>query len=457
MSLKTLIESSILEGKNDEQIVDALLSSDEKTIESEINKFSSIELAEKIYSIRKSEEIKKQLSEKKIADEAKELEKKQADELEKRVEEKITEKLKSINFDPTRQYSSDYSKRFDFMQGKVIEDKPASEGKKAFNNLLRAKLAGRLVDAAKISEEIEQANKSTPSVSDVDSRGGYAVPDEVASEIAQLEYSESKLLPLVNRQTISSNGKMWPIMSSVSVNWLANQSASIAETNPSFTQVGFDMHRLAGYSSINNTLLSQKGVDITQAFTFSYARQCARKVDEQLVIGNITNSSDKFDGLVFNSKSKSDLTPVALGSVDRSTLQLMLRSFNSLGNRDNGVWLMNLKLLQTLTNLENSNGSYVYPNSSEGRNIKPEGYSVIEMSVIPSTLDVGGDARTGGSDDVIVFLDPSQLYVCLDPIRLDNSSEVEFLYDNVVFRGIQRFGFGMIHSNMAVVQEVTNS
>ena len=460
MELDKKINDLIQEGKSDEEIATTLLS--EKDVK---DSYSAQEVAEKIYDLKKSDEAIKYLAEKKKQDQEKLEAKKIETDQEKKIANLVNEKLKTISIDSfgDLQQPKVY-KQFNMSTGKVEEVGKLSDAKAKFNEMVRCIGSKRLDRAASISQEIYEDNvkvqallegKQTPTVSDVDARGGFAVPTEVNEEIMQRIYAQSKILEAANTDVIIVNDKIYPTMGNITVDWIADQSTTVAESNPVFSNPTITMERAGAFSQISNTILAQKGADITGAFTTGYSSAFARFLDFQTIVGS-TVSSDLMNGLIFDSNAVDEASPVVLANLAISDLMDMCSNIDD-ESRDDLRWISNKKVETAVGLLENSNGNNLFPQFISGGDIRPRGIDYIQNNKIPSDLEIGTNANTGGTDDVLVLVDMSQFIIGIDSeTRIDTSSDFAFTDDVLTMRGIKRCGFKLIFNNAARVLELSN-
>ena len=458
--METKIKELIEAGKSDAEISAALLELEET------KNLTAEEIAEKVFSLRKSEEVQKSLAAKQAELKKIEDEKSAQTEFQKQVEAAVVTKLKSINIDPFGKLAKTTElKRFNASTGKVETIDELSESYKAFNSMLGACYNQDKATAKKLSNEIDFENakikaqvegKATPTVSDVTTRGGFSIPTEVNDTIMQLVYSLSVVMQRAKTDNIIFEDKIYPTINAIDVDYIANQSTTLAEKNPAFSNPTIDMERIGGFSAISNTILRQKGADIVNAFTVAYASAFARFLDLHLIAGNITGASDLHDGLIWDANTILD-TPITLLSLTIADLKGMEESISDEANQDSLWWIYNRKVRNVLRGFETTGGQRIFPNSDTGAPIQPLGIPSIMDSKIPSVLDIGGDNRTGGTDDVLLLADLSQFIVGVSgETRIDTSTDFLFTDDAMVMRAVKSVGWKLLFSNTARALELTN-
>lgn len=465
MELKKKIETWLIEGKSDSEIATLVLQEgDSKSLDA-----NSIALL--IAEAQKTQAVLDGLKASKEAEaqHKAQLEAKKAEE--EKVAKIVDEKLKSINIDLGRFKTPTELKRFDPRTGK-IETVQVSEIYGDFNTMLKCFTDRDFKEAKAISNRIDIANdmreaqlaglvKATPSVSDVTTRGGFSIPTEVSDMIMQVLYAASVMYSRVNKDNIIYESKVYPLMYGINVGYIASESTTITEKNPTFTNPSVTMERIGGFSAISNTFIQRKGADLVNAFIAAYGAAFAEFLDLHIACGNVTGNSDLIDGIVFDTNTNLP-TAVALASLNLSTLKDIKNTLSPKANLGSSVWIANRKVIDTIGLLETTGGIREFPNYINGGSISPFGIPAITNPQIPSTLDVGGDNRTTGTDDVLILADLSKVVVGVSgDTRFDTSDHFLFTDDAMVIRAVKMFGQKVLSSTstggiVAVAQELTN-
>jgi len=457
MDLKQKVDALILDGKSDQEIAEKIVS------EESAAKLSATEVADLVSQRKSAKEVSELLSAKQSQKEALEAKKAQEVEAQEQVKELVAKELKSIQINPSFSKSdSKITRRWDHSQKKFygVDDVNFSEGYKVFNDLIHAMANRDVVRCKSISDEIAQDNKNLDTKatarSDSDAVGGYAIPTEVEGVINQLTYAESVMLPKVNTNVVIMEDKIYPTIGDTTMNWIADQDTAATESNPTFSNPTIAMKRAGLFTRVSNTLMRQKGADLTNAFMTSYASARARFLDGQLTIGNSTGNSDLLDGLVW--LGTQETTPVALSSLSVTQLTLMDESIDNEVDRSRLAWIGNTKVRNELGALEHTGGAPIFPQFFSGGTFNPLGYEYIRNDKITNVLDVGGDDSTGGTDTALLLVDLSKFVVGIDNgFRIDLSTEESFTKDQTTFRGIERMGWQVLFSNICRVQELTGA
>jgi HK97 family phage major capsid protein len=383
--------------------------------------------------------------------------------LEAKIDAKVDEKLKSIKLTDLPNLNllplEKELKVFDMHTGKIIGIRKVNEEEAAFNRMLRGLATRDLSDAKAISNEIDQQNDAdykvlghkapTPARSDSVAVGGYAVPSETDAEIMQMIYASSVMYANMSKDAIIANGKIHPLMYGIAVVDIADQGTAATESTPTFTNPTVSVARAGAFTAVSNEFLSQKGIDLVTAFTNAYTSAMARFLDLRLAVGNVTNDSDLLDGLVFDALTVLD-TAVTKANFVFSTMEDQLAAISDECNQGSLRWIGNRVVKALIGNLENGAGYKLFPQYASGGDFSPLGIPFILNTKIGSALDVGGDKRTTGTDNVLILADMSKCVTVLDnTTRIDLSKDYYFTTDLSTIRGIKRYGGKVLVSTTA--------
>jgi HK97 family phage major capsid protein len=464
------IQEWISEGKTDEEISALICSEDE--LQDDVKSLNEEGIAEAILKGRKAADVAASLAKKKADKQA--ADQKAADQkaIDDKVKTAVDDKLKSLNIDPTGSVAKAPRslKWFDPVSREFKEhaEKP-TEAYVKMNEMLGAIVDGDKARAKSISNEIDQHNarmeaikagKATPTVTDVDARGGYATPTEVDDMIHQLIYNQSVMLGLVNQDNLIYDSKIYPLMYGMEVVDIADQSTALTEKNPTFSNPTVSMKRAGAYSVISNEILRQKGGDIVNAFISAYTSEFAKFLDSRLAIGNVTGQSHLVDGVVFDANTSTP-TAITLANLSLSTLEDMKNTLDASVDMSKTAFVGNRKVAGKIGQLENTGGQLLFPQYLNGGQISPFGIPLVTNSQMISTLDVGGD-DWGGTDDVLILADFSKVIAGISrETRIEFSEHYQFINDALTIRGIKNYGQKVISGSstagvVAIAQELTN-
>jgi HK97 family phage major capsid protein len=441
------IKSLLSEGKSDSEIASALSAK-------ELSEgMSAQEVAEKVFSVKKSEEALVAMKKLQVEKEASEAKSAQEKAISEKVDTLVVEKLKSINIDPSgSQFKSAKSvTSFNKYTGK-IEEVRSSEAKGLFINMISALGSGDQSSAKSISNEIDKENDSieahkysalgikVPSVSDVTTRGGFAIPTEVSDEINQLTYERSVMLGISNKDNVIFEDKVYPLIHGMSVSDIADQSTALTETAPTYVNPTVDMKRFGAFTDISNTLLRQKGANLSTAITSAFASEIAKFLDLRLAVGSVTGNSDLVNGIAFDANTSK---PAAL-TLSTLTLEQLAAIKNSLApeaDLSSTYWIANRNVSDQVGLIDDSGNNRAFPDYVNGGSIAPYGIKWATNPQIPATLDIAAPSRTSGTDNVLFLCDMSKIVTAVtEETRIETSTDFKFTSDLTTFRVIKRYG-----------------
>lgn len=455
MEIEEFIKEKIFENKNDDEICSEIL---EKYCDEDLD----VDLiSEKIIKFKKIKEMKNLLKQK---EEKEKKEKELKNKVDSMIQKEIDEKLKTIKIESEKFKQPKFLKEFNSKTGEFQKAIVSSESRKAFNTMFRLISEGDKLNAKAISKEIDQDNgfnykNLDPTRSDVDESGGYAVPKEVHDQILQMEYEQSAMLSAMYNDSIVYQEKVYPLIGDVSVNYIANQNTEITQSQPTFYEQGIDMHRLGLFSNISNTILRQKGVDITRAFTSAVSSAFATFLDEKIIQGkdNISRpgqavaSGDKVQyGLLYDANTEfltKTIQASGKGPGSGITIEKLIEMKNALdirSNINNTKWICNQQVLDHLGFLKAGDNSYIFNGYIEGRTIRPFQIPVLVNKKISNkftlTTNKANAITALGNNSFLICADLSKVAVGITPIRIDDSQHFKFTTDQTTFRALRSYG-----------------
>lgn len=369
----------------------------------------------------------------------------------------IDESLEKIQVNLNTYKSVPTQSVFDFKKGEYKEVK--AEKKEAYQKmgeLLTAYTRGDMASMHSISKEIEQENAKSlnmksPAVSDINAQGGYAIPTLVREDIFQLQYASTPIMGLMRVEEIAGNTENFPILGSITITPIADQSTAVTEKTPAFGSSSLNVYRFGGFTNVSNTFLEQKA-NLTNAFVTAYASASSRAMELYVLCG--VGGADLVTGIIFDANTTKP-TPYALSTLDVAKLGTLTEALSDEAT-SRLAFISNKKVRNKVGLLTHGNQS-AFPMFIGNGELAPFGTPFIECPKIPSTLDVGATARTGGTDDVLILADFDKIVLGIGTdLRFDISRHVEHYKDMTSLRAIQRFGVKVIASNVCVAQELTN-
>lgn len=458
--MKDLIKKLLVEGKSDTEIASVVLGSDHA------KGMKASEIASEIAKVKAMADVEVEL--KKIATEKAnaEAELSAKADMEKKIAVEVEASLKKIGIEDfatqfnTGKYRKENElKRFDVNSGTLVEVCKVDDKYEAGNQMLKSLLAQDFVSAKSISNEIDLDNakrraramgeKITPTVSDVAGQGGYAIPTEVEATIMQMTYAQSQVYQASNKNNIIMESHIYPVMSGIAVNDIADQSTPATEAVASFANPTVAMKPCGAFSAVSNKIIRQKGADLMNAFAVAYSSALARFLDSRLIAGCITNTGDLVNGMIFdaNTIKETDVTKANFGFDD---LTAMASAINQECDTASLRWIYNRTVLDLIGAFETSAGDLLFPQYASGGAVMPLGYKSILNPQITSAMNVGGVARTGGTDTAILLADMSKFVVGLDSnIRIATSDQFYFTTDLTAVKMVTAYGCKQLVSNTA--------
>lgn len=462
MNLKKLIEKLITEGKSDLEIANAIMSHEES------KGMDVDDAASLIVEAKKSVEIQAKLAE--IS--KKDAEKKEASEKEKEIEQKLfsklDEKLKTIQLSTGQFSGTKTQKKFNPITGQVEEFKN-TEAVKAFAEMFGALANDDMASAQKISSEIDKDNEKiykeigykASLVSDVGDRGGLSVPTELEDGYMMTMYTESIMYRLANKNAIQYNQKLYPMMYGLSVYDIADESTTLAESQPTIAAPSVDMKRMGSFTYVSKELLRQKSPSIVAALQASMGSAFARFLDLRLAVGSVTGNSDLVNGIVFDANTNVP-SSIALADLTIQNLRTLIETLTDEAEQSGLAFIGNRKVAGKIGLLEYTSGNPIFPNFVQNGSFSPFGVPFYTNPKIGSSLNISGGARTGGTNDVLILADMSKVICGISPeTRIEVSDQFRFTTDQVTFKGVKRYGQKVVAgaSNLgihAIAQTLTN-
>lgn len=343
---------------------------------------------------------------------------------------------------------------FDFKKGEYQEIKAEKqEAYQKMGELLTAYKAQDFASMGAISREIDQENAKgvkSPAVSDVNGQGGYAVPTLVREDIFQLQYASTPIMGLMRVEEITNNAETFPVLASIGVTPIADQSTQVGEKTPSFTNPQVSMYRFGGFSDVSNTFLAQKP-NLVNAFVTAYASASARAMELYVLCG--VAASDLITGIIFDGNTTKP-TPYALSALDVDKLGALIATLSD--EATSRVAFVANRLVRNKVGLLTHGNASAFPMFVGNGELAPLGKPFIECPKIPSTLDIGAGARTGGTDNALIVADFDKIVLGIGTdLRFDISREFRFGHDFTTMRAVQRFGVKVLATNVCTVQELT--
>lgn len=259
------------------------------------------------------------------------------------------------------------------------------------------------------------------------SGGGYAVPEELASDVARLELKYSPVRSLVGiRQIGTSDFRSLVDLNGAEAGWVSESGGRTETSTPLLREVVPTHGELYAYPKASNWSLDDIYFNVQQWLTDSVARAFAIAEGQAVINGDgsskptgmlhttpVTTSDEASPAraaaayqYIFSTDPAS--SPPAFG-VDPDKLIDLVYTLNS-AYRMNGSWVMNSLTAATVRKLKDANGVYVWqPGLVSGQPERLLGYPV----AIWEDLD-----DVGNNKFPIAFGDWSRGYELVDRVGL---------------------------------------
>jgi HK97 family phage major capsid protein len=436
--MKDLIKKLKEEGKTADQIC------------AEIAKDSEKELNEVVLEIRKelkaldAQELFKGIEAKEEAQKA------EKSKLSAEVKEAVKEVLKdmpAVKEEPKKDV-----KAFNHFTKKIEISNGLTEGEKALASMLGYLQAQDVVNAKAVNKEILSQKEadylqmfgSKTALYSNSGTGAYTIPTEVEAEIFQLIY-QSVMLQIANSKTISYNGKVYPVMTEMELDFIATENTQIGDKTPTLANPTLTMQRIGGMAYASNRLAELTGGELVRAFIAGFGDAGARFADKYIVASSITGSTGLFDGILFNDSTEA-ITAKALTAIDKADFKNLK---NALGPkwRAGATFIANTEVRDAYGDLEDTAGNPLFRSFLENGTLRPYGKNFLENAYIPDDLDIATEDISGGTDNVLLCVNGQGLYVGFDPLTVDMSEHLKFDYDQVAYRGLMNMAVGLASSS----------
>lgn len=211
-------------------------------------------------------------------------------------------------------------------------------------------------------------------------RGGYLVPSEFHASIISELTSENILRTIGNVISTSSTHKIPVLETRPTANWVA-EGARIEVSQPTFSQVTLDAHKLAVAVDISNELLTDAYYNLESFCTQEFGKALALAEEETFLTGD---GVGKPAGLIPALAADSAMTISTSGNTITADDLINLMHAVPRAYRKGGAWLMNDTTLAAVRKLKDSTQNYLWQASLIDE--QPEkllGYPVYTSAFVP--------------------------------------------------------------------------
>ena len=261
-----------------------------------------------------------------------------------------------------------------------------------FNKFLKA-IADK--DSAFLSMMAKAANGQSEGTA---ADGGNAVPVEYAAEIVKLERQSSIARQLARIFPMGSLTRKVPReLAKPSVYWTAEGAEPAALSKGTLDQITQTAKKLIAIIPFTEELLEDNNVSYDQFIAQVVAQEMGREEDKQAFVGDVSGSSDPFNGVFFASG-------VAAVSMDGATLGfadlINLLMAPKAPYRDRGQFVLSTTVLKKIMKLVDDENRPLWqmPTPAAPGLILGKRYN--ETDQIPDTL---GSTRTNGTASAVLF------------------------------------------------------
>lgn len=266
------------------------------------------------------------------------------------------------------------------------------------------------------------------------SAGGFVVPPEFVEQIIPLLYNKTAVRKAGCVTMPMPNGTMTvPKMTGGSQAYWVGEGLPIGTSQPSFGQIVATAHKLAALVPITNDQLKYAVPTFDAMVRDDLATQIALAEDSAFLRGNGLQFMPKgLDSIVLASNQKiSNATPT-FGTINTELTQLVTTLENANIPMDRGAFIMAPRVKNSLMNLQNQQGQYIYRDEMRGGTLN--GYKFFSTAQIPTNLIVGPNADCSE----IYFADFAQCMI-LEARSLEFSISTEAMFQDALGNLVSTF------------------
>ncbi len=288
---------------------------------------------------------------------------------------------------------------------------------------------GRASDAYKSFFWKQMRNQSSVEVRNalsegIDTEGGYLVPDTFERNLVQAVNDEMVIRRLAHVITTASGSHKIPVVATHgTANWV-EEGGEIPETTETFGQKFLGAHKLTALIKVSEELLNDSAFDLEDYFRQEFARRISTAEELAFITGD---GNGKPTGLF--SATEGGQVGVTAASATAITADELMNLYYSLRSpyRKKAVWLMNDATVNSIRQLKDKNGQYLWqPSLKEGAPDMLLGRPVYTSIAVPTIADGGSVMAFGdlsyywiGDREGISFRRLNELYA--------NKGQVGFL------------------------------
>lgn len=240
-------------------------------------------------------------------------------------------------------------------------------------------------------------------------RGGFLVPEDVATEVIELLRPASVVMASGPRIVPMPNGNMTQNRRARGASFgYVGEQQDIPATDYEYGQVKLSAKKLTGLIPISNDLLRAAGVAVDRMIRDDMVADAGVAVDQAFLRGAGTDFSPKglrwqHLGTPFATTHVLVMTATPdLQKTDNDLGRLELALMNAEVSVTGAHWIMSPRTAMYLTNLRDGNGNKAYPEMADG---------MLRMKRVHVTTSIPANLGGGGNESEIMLVQPAHVLV----------------------------------------------
>lgn len=270
--------------------------------------------------------------------------------------------------------------------------------------------------------------------------GGYLVPQQHSAELLKMSMMNSPISSKVRRIPVTADSGRWPSLDqyltptagSGNVAWAGGVTATAVEmgatltkTEPSFEMLEWRLHKVGGYTEVDNELIETSPASIEALLSGLFGIAIQAKTERNILRG--TGVGEPLG--ILNSAAIVSITPATNNLFSWPDVGAMWSRFKSAGGSPD--WLIHPSIWPDILTMElGSNGANAWTlnmQSGQGQNIN--GYPIVTSEHLPQANNTGG----------VILADLTAYLLFGSPeLSIAYSEHAAFLNDQGTWRFTQR-------------------
>lgn len=255
------------------------------------------------------------------------------------------ERQEALDAELSKAVSTPLTSKPETAKGGMKTGRASDEYKKAFWAQARSK---GVISRPEIHNALQE---------EVDTEGGYLVPDEFERTLIQALESENIIRNHAHIITTSNGVHKIPVVASKgTASWL-DEEGSFIESDDVFGQAQLDAHKLGTIIKVSQELLSDSAFDLESYFVSEFTRRIGNKEEEAFITGD---GNKKPTGLLASTGGAE--AGVTAASASAITADEIIDLFYSLKSpyRKKAIWILNDSTIKAVRKLKDSSGQYLW-------------------------------------------------------------------------------------------------